>query len=840
MRLKAIIIFIALISIYTNRLLSQGLINKIPNQEFIGARPIAMGETFVAVADDINAIYWNPAGLPAINQLGVNSMHTNLFQSGVGLNYLSLVIPGPYQTSIGVDWMNIGFDDQELEFGKNKFNFSLGYQLFDRLSLGINVKYIQMNAALDNISQGSFNGWGLDASLLYSWRPGLKLGLVIHDLTHTRLTGIDQPIYYRNVRVGAAYELFDNLLIAMDLDDRIHFGSEWLPFKQFLALRGGVQRDLYTDEPIILSFGFGLDIPIWGQRVRFDYALTDTPTLLNTHRTSLSILIDLFPRLVKIKKVAINPVYASLYKYYEKNPIGQVDVEYKGKKDLDCTLSIGLNKYGNKQKKNIVLPAKHVPENVQQLNIISAFNDSILFEPDDIPLIADIKISYMSGNRPKEETVSQQFTLLRRNRIDWQYGVDQAAAFITPEDPTVIQFNRNALVNDKVLGEEIIINEVMTNAIRLFDGVAAYGIQYEADSYSPYRLSYRSLDNILYPAQLLKEKRGDCDDLSVLFASIFENRDIPTALVSVPSHIFLLFNSGIHPRRSFQLCCAENLYVEYQNQLWIPLETTYVNRSFCTAWEEGANQLKKYSEQLEIIEVRDAWQIYKPIAEAGVFIKSFKNINNQNFTQDSDSIKTMQQKHLNSLERKLAQYPDSSQLRNMLAIKYVELKNIEMAKKHIGLLLASDSTNFFALNNLGNLFFMNGNLDSAQYYYLQASEYATGDFLDGIYLNLGLLYAAADLDNEAVEIFAQVMKNPDDYQRIGNLLGFNIDEDDLTKAAELRPQKKVDQITVKQLTNKARDKKTTTKEKKKQSKKTVGDKGHLPKHEIENIFYWAF
>ena len=33
----------------------------------VGPRAIAMGQAFVAVADDANAVYWNPAGL---NQLG--------------------------------------------------------------------------------------------------------------------------------------------------------------------------------------------------------------------------------------------------------------------------------------------------------------------------------------------------------------------------------------------------------------------------------------------------------------------------------------------------------------------------------------------------------------------------------------------------------------------------------------------------------------------------------------------------------------------------------------------------------------------------------------------------
>jgi hypothetical protein len=32
----------------------------------VGARAVAMGETFVAVANDPSAIYWNPAGLASL------------------------------------------------------------------------------------------------------------------------------------------------------------------------------------------------------------------------------------------------------------------------------------------------------------------------------------------------------------------------------------------------------------------------------------------------------------------------------------------------------------------------------------------------------------------------------------------------------------------------------------------------------------------------------------------------------------------------------------------------------------------------------------------------------
>src|SRR6202142_2086172 len=46
-----------------------------------GARPAGMGEAFTGVADDIHAIYWNPAGLGTLKTAEITGMHMQYFQS---------------------------------------------------------------------------------------------------------------------------------------------------------------------------------------------------------------------------------------------------------------------------------------------------------------------------------------------------------------------------------------------------------------------------------------------------------------------------------------------------------------------------------------------------------------------------------------------------------------------------------------------------------------------------------------------------------------------------------------------------------------------------------------
>ena len=94
------------------------------------------------------------------------------------------------------------------------------------------------------------------------------------------------------------------------------------------------------------------------------------------------------------------------------------------------------------------------------------------------------------------------------------------------------------------------------------------------------------------------------------------------------------------------------------------------------------------------------------------------------------------------LETELNKAPDSRQLRNRLAVIYANMNDIEVAEKHLQYLVAMDSTDAVAINNLGNVLFMKGDLDSAETLYLTAISFADSKRdSDGIYLNLGLIYA---------------------------------------------------------------------------------------------------
>ena len=59
----------------------------------VGARALSMGGAFVALADDADATYWNPAGLAQLQSRQLSSTQSDLLGLGINYNWLSFVQP---------------------------------------------------------------------------------------------------------------------------------------------------------------------------------------------------------------------------------------------------------------------------------------------------------------------------------------------------------------------------------------------------------------------------------------------------------------------------------------------------------------------------------------------------------------------------------------------------------------------------------------------------------------------------------------------------------------------------------------------------------------------------
>jgi hypothetical protein len=109
-----------------------------------------------------------------------------------------------------------------------------------------------------------------------------------------------------------------------------------------------------------------------------------------------------------------------------------------------------------------------------------------------------------------------------------------------------------------------------------------------------------SVDRVQFPSETLKLKGGDCDDLSVAFASLLGSIGVQSAFVDYKSedgvsHVNLMFNTEIPVNKAGLLTANDKKFylrknVSGKDEVWIPLETTSLT-DFNMSWEIAAQKL---------------------------------------------------------------------------------------------------------------------------------------------------------------------------------------------------------------------------------------------------------
>jgi len=266
-----------------------------------GARAVAMGQAYTGVADDVDAIYWNPAGLARIPHPELEGMHTQYFQS-IGYEYAAFAYPTENHGTWGVAISNLHTNDieartQDTDAPTGTFSaidsaywLSYAYALTDRLSVGANAKWIRQT--LDSVNA---NAYAADGGVRYdtAWHD-MRLGASVQNLgTSVKFNSVSDPLPL-TYRFGASAPVTSKLLVSSDLilprDSAVAlaFGGEYRArlFDDVSgAFRTGYQTGSDVDGLSGVSVGGGLSFG----RTSFDFAWVPFGELGNTYRYALHI-----------------------------------------------------------------------------------------------------------------------------------------------------------------------------------------------------------------------------------------------------------------------------------------------------------------------------------------------------------------------------------------------------------------------------------------------------------------------------------------------------------------------------------------------------------------------
>lgn len=268
----------------------------------VGARGLAMGGAYTALADDANAVYWNPAGLARLEKREVSASHSEL-GSSTRHDFLAYAHPTSQATLAGAfTYLNqgtiagrdaagratAGYDASDAAVA-----FAAGRRT-DLADLGVSVKYLR-----SHIAGTEAQGFAADAGLrreLEARGGKVVLGAAL-----------------RNIGPGLKYETQRN-----DLPLRAAFGAgyrfasghalaaEFQNGPRGAGTEGGAGGELKAHEGVFLRLGYtskssavegsgfdaarGLTLGLGLRRGGFglDYAAQAAGELGSTHRFTLS------------------------------------------------------------------------------------------------------------------------------------------------------------------------------------------------------------------------------------------------------------------------------------------------------------------------------------------------------------------------------------------------------------------------------------------------------------------------------------------------------------------------------------------------------------------------
>jgi hypothetical protein len=266
----------------------------------LGARSLALGGAFVAVADGIDSLTHNPAGLFSVEGIGVSSSYETRIET-FEYGHVSAVSRG------------IGFSISYFDFGAipetDSEGNSLGFFSYQDValllgatvarghartvgdwSIGFGAKLVRMGQQFsDNAGRGGAVDIGFlvgrnDTSLPWLL-SGFGFGVLLENVMTSGIAwGLEghTESWPFDAVLGVSLEFAELILLAFESDiaEGIRLGIECTPIPQ-LALRGGLKHE---GTPM-WSLGLGLNLP----RFSLDYAVVFHRYLAEEHRLTFSV-----------------------------------------------------------------------------------------------------------------------------------------------------------------------------------------------------------------------------------------------------------------------------------------------------------------------------------------------------------------------------------------------------------------------------------------------------------------------------------------------------------------------------------------------------------------------
>jgi len=277
----------------------------------LGARAIGMGNAFTAVPQSAFAGFYNPGGLPFLEnpQVAFSGGILSLDRTHNYVGFATHLHPPTdrksadsrtsFDAGFSLGWVNSGVSNIDgrdsngkpqgsFSSSENAFLFSFAIRPLNRVGIGFSAKvlYTRLPKVKEDNSALSTRGMGLDFGVMVHPVDRLFLGAVLQDV-RSKYSWNTEHVWERGtttvdnfpkiLRLGGSYVFGKNFLISMESHYnfeqgwRFYSGAEY-SYQNRLVGRVGFKADH-------LTFGLGINLKIWRLNSQVAYAYDANPVL---------------------------------------------------------------------------------------------------------------------------------------------------------------------------------------------------------------------------------------------------------------------------------------------------------------------------------------------------------------------------------------------------------------------------------------------------------------------------------------------------------------------------------------------------------------------------------
>jgi hypothetical protein len=245
------------------------------------ARAKAMSNAYVAVSDDANGIFYNPAGIvlaPMSVSIGMSKLYN---QSFTELKTGSFVCPLPKNMGtigIGTKMFDVDYEDALL-MSEKQFVIAHGFTLMEDIHSSVKVGW---SANLYNLSMEGYSkdtAYGLNIGALATMHTRTKFGFAVSNLNQPKMGDSNQISLPRKLSMGISYTPYDQVTTSIEMKKDFGEDTEFMAGAEFKLL-----------EPLYIRAGVHQNPATWSAGASFrmvgvilDYSYTQHTVLDGTH-----------------------------------------------------------------------------------------------------------------------------------------------------------------------------------------------------------------------------------------------------------------------------------------------------------------------------------------------------------------------------------------------------------------------------------------------------------------------------------------------------------------------------------------------------------------------------